>query len=65
MFTIILLAASVHLINLIKMHVIKKEKKKTLKVVAVLKFRFHKLLKNYIQRWFDTVKTHKCFFEIE
>ena len=36
--------------NLIKMDVMKNERNKTLKVVDGFKFRFHKLLKNDIQR---------------
>lgn len=45
------------------MNVMKSERNKTLKVVDGLKFRFHKWLKNDTQRWYCTVKMHKCFLK--
>jgi hypothetical protein len=41
----------------------KSERNKTLKVVDGFKFRFHKMLKNDIQRWCCTVNTYKYFLK--
>lgn len=40
------------------------EKNKSLKVISGYKFRFHKFLKNDVERWYCTVKTCKCFAKL-
>jgi len=45
------------------MNVMKSERNETLKVVDGFEIHFHKLLKNYIQRWCCTFNTCKSFFK--
>lgn len=47
----------------LKYNTMKSEKNKILKLIGGHKFRFHKILKNDIERWCRIVKTCKCFLK--